>query len=556
MLDNIKLGSKLIGGFVLVAAFTGVVGWTGIASLNQLMAKNENITGAILPSIEGIDRANFGIEAVMVIVRTVINPDIEDKVFTDQLNDLPKYRESYKKGFDMYDAVPKTKDEEIIYKKLKAKLIELKGINNKIFDEIKEARKLAKDDPKREELLATVRTSAYGEEKLRGKELEGLVSEIVRINWDRAIKQTEEERSAEATAKATVIIVTIISLILAILGGLYLTVSITKPMSKTVEVVGQMAEYDLTQRLKLERTDELGVMGKAMDRFADTLSGMVNQIRGSSEQLRAATEEVSSTSQEIVDGAQRQSSSFEELSASVQSNADSVKGANEITQKVSQDAQFAGKAMGNNVEAMIEIERGSKKMAEAVELITDIADQTNLLALNAAIEAARAGENGKGFAVVADEVRKLAERSATSAKDIQNLIKENLSQVERGVTISKEVGDMVSKIAENIQKIASQLESVASATLQQARGMKENTSVTESNATAAEELASSAEEMAAQAEALNGMVSKFKTLSAPVLVNNRKLVFQGLKQEPVVKPIAKPPVHHVRVEGDEPLRIS
>ena len=165
------------------------------------------------------------------------------------------------------------------------------------------------------------------------------------------------------------------------------------------------------------------------------------------------------------------------------------------------------------MDAISGIEKGSKQMADAVDLITDIADQTNLLALNAAIEAARAGEHGKGFAVVADEVRQLAERSATTAKEIQNLIKENLKQVEGGVRISREAGSKTKDILANVKKIADQLSSVANSTQEQAAAMEQNTSITESNASASEQLAASAEEMSAQAEALKNMVAVFKTSS-------------------------------------------
>ncbi|MFH0753681.1 MAG: Cache 3/Cache 2 fusion domain-containing protein [Candidatus Omnitrophota bacterium] len=309
----------------------------------------------------------------------------------------------------------------------------------------------------------------------------------------------------------TIIVCFVVFLVFGFLLSLPIAASITGPMQGSAKGMEFMAGGDLTHRLNISRGDEIGDMSKAMDKFAESLSSMVIQIKGASEMISSAVKEVSSGAQQIADGAQQQSASFEELSSSVQANAENVKNANQVSQGVSLDAQKAGKAMESNVEAMIGIEKGSKQMAEAVELITDIADQTNLLALNAAIEAARAGEHGKGFAVVADEVRQLAERSATSAKEIQNLIKENLRQVEQGVAISRDAGKMVGGITLNIKQVADQLQNVANATQEQAAAMEQNTSITESNASAAEQLAASAQTMASQADDLRKLVEQFKT---------------------------------------------
>ncbi|MFH0984204.1 MAG: methyl-accepting chemotaxis protein, partial [Candidatus Omnitrophota bacterium] len=359
-------------------------------------------------------------------------------------------------------------------------------------------------------------------QEIRGK-VQSLGLELGRLS-NELVKTVEGEMSsaiagagkAQVTAVMVLPTITVLAFIIALMMGVFLSISITKPVAASVHVMGYMAEGDLTNRLKMNRTDELGVMAKAMDAFSDKLSGIVGQIRSSTDQMLSVSKEVASGAQQIADGAQQQSASFEELSSTVQSNAENVKNANRISQGMSQDAQKAGQAMENTADAISGIEKGSKQMAEAVSLITDIADQTNLLALNAAIEAARAGEHGKGFAVVADEVRQLAERSATSAKEIQNLIKENLRQVEHGVTISKEAGQIVRGITDSIKKVADQLESVANATQEQAAAMEQNTSITESNASSAEQLAASAGVMSSQAEMLQNLVAQFKTTNESV----------------------------------------
>ncbi len=563
MLDNIKLGVKLIGGFVLVAVIAAIVGGTGMFGLKELMAKNDDVTGTSLPAIENVSIINFNIMAIKAGMRTLSNPDMSAKDVAASVEIIQKRREAYKKADATYEKMSRSKEEDAAYKEFKAKLTELKALNDKVLSLVNEAQSLPKEDAKRADIYKEVFTTTMGPANDLNKEVEKALEDMVQANVDEATNAAKEADDVMAKANSMVIIVTILGFVLAIIAGIFLTTSITKPMAQGVNVMQAMSEKDLTGRLKMERKDELGILTRAMDAVSDSVSQMIAQIRGAAEQLMAATEEVSSSSQQISDGAQQQSASFEELSSSVQANAENAKTANQIAQDVSRDAKKTEAAMDNTIEAMGAIEKGSKQMAEAVDLITDIADQTNLLALNAAIEAARAGEHGKGFAVVADEVRQLAERSATSAKEIQNLIKENLKQVGNGVNVSKEAGENTKAVIENIKKIADQLQNIANATQEQAAAMEQNTSITESNAAASEELAASAEEMASQAEALRNLVAQFRlsegmaaaaVVDRPAHTIEKKTTTLGTK--PLLKTVKRPEGEKKASSGDEPLRIG
>ncbi|MBF0331268.1 MAG: methyl-accepting chemotaxis protein [Candidatus Omnitrophica bacterium] len=315
---------------------------------------------------------------------------------------------------------------------------------------------------------------------------------------------------AQTSANTILPLITIIALVIAIVLGVVMGNVITRSISDISSVMTRVAEGDLREQVKISSDDEIGDLAKGINATIASLSDIIGKVKEAAEQMAGATGEIAGSSQKIAEGAQQQLASFGQLSTSVQNNTENVKSANHIAQGVSREAQKTEKAMDGTINAMGGIDKGSRLMADAVELITDIADQTNLLALNAAIEAARAGEHGKGFAVVADEVRQLAERSATSAKEIHKLIENNLQKVETGVAISKEAGQSTKVIIDSIKKIAGQLESVAAATQEQVSGMEQNTSITELNAATSEQLAAAAEELSAQAEALREVVAQFK----------------------------------------------
>lgn len=255
-----------------------------------------------------------------------------------------------------------------------------------------------------------------------------------------------------------------------------------------------------------------------------TLTIIAEKIRGSSEQTSVASHELSSASTSLSQGATESAasleetvSSLEELSSMVKLNSDHAKEANTLSRKSLESAELGEKEITNLLSAMSNMEKSSKKIEEIINVIDDIAFQTNLLALNAAVEAARAGEQGRGFAVVADAVRNLAGRSAVAAKDINNLIKENVEMTESGVRIANTSGTTLKQIVESAKKVSDLNAEISAASQEQANGIEQISKAMnhldqaiQSNASSSEEVASSAQEMSVQSDCLIETVQELK----------------------------------------------
>jgi methyl-accepting chemotaxis protein len=313
-------------------------------------------------------------------------------------------------------------------------------------------------------------------------------------------------RKGQKAAIIIAVLVTVIGIVFAIIFGQILS----KPISRLEKVAQKMANGDLTSKVSASTEDELGSLGKSINRMADNLNAIIIEVKNSIDRLVSSTQEISISSQQIAEGAQQQAASFEELSSSIQTNADNTRTAADLAQDSARNTERIEEAITSNIESMCAIEKSSNQIAGAVNIITDIADQTNLLALNAAIEAARAGEHGKGFAVVAEEVRQLAEKSAISAKEIKDLINKSLHEVEDGVLISKEVSEHLKEITVNITNSTKQLQSIAQTTETQAASMEENSTITQLNVNGATLLSSATKEIVSQAQVLQQLVAQFR----------------------------------------------
>jgi len=312
------------------------------------------------------------------------------------------------------------------------------------------------------------------------------------------------------TAILTTVGITLIIMLIAIFISSIIIKNITTTFNEIKIATQKISEGDLQHNINISTNDELGDIAYNTNNMILSLNTILQNVSHAVENLDNASKEISTSSESISKGAQVQAAHFEELSSSVQTTSESASLANDVTNKTAISANEAGKNMKSVLDYMLNIEKNSKEITEAINLISEIAFKTNLLSINAGIEAARAGEQGKGFAVVANEIRKLADISSESAKKIEEVVLNNNKEIKDGVKITKSASLQILEIVENINKTAQELQSISFASKEQSQSMDETTNIITANAASAEELSAAAQSLANEASELYELVHKFK----------------------------------------------
>jgi methyl-accepting chemotaxis protein len=362
---------------------------------------------------------------------------------------------------------------------------------------------------------------AYGPVREGAAELKQLQLDLAAAEYAHAVARFE-------TLRAITIAAIVFGIILAAGIGYAVVQAIVQPLNEAVRVAGAIATGDLTNRIHIANNDETGRLLMAMQQMNDQLAELVveiteasTQVATGSRQIAAGNVNLSQRTEEQASSLEETASSMEELTSTVKQTADNAGQANRLANAAREAAEKGGEVVEKTVNAMAEINRSSKKVADIVGVIDEIAFQTNLLALNAAVEAARAGEQGRGFAVVAAEVRSLAQRSASSAREIKALIGDSVQKVDDGADLVGQSGKTLEEIVTRVKKVTDIVAEIAAASQEQSAGIEQvNTAVmqldelTQQNAALVEEASAASQSMADQARTLSELIGRYRVSDA------------------------------------------
>ncbi|MDA3868455.1 MAG: methyl-accepting chemotaxis protein, partial [Gammaproteobacteria bacterium] len=325
-------------------------------------------------------------------------------------------------------------------------------------------------------------------------------------------------------SNSMMIIVVIIAVLISIMMGFFILRSVKMQLgqdpAELMKISEALAQGHLEMKLDKDAVGVYASIVQTVQKLTEIIGGIksgASEVNIASEQVSQGNTNLSQRTQEQASSLEEVASSMEEMTGTVNQNSENAQHANQLAIAAREQADTGGMVVNEAVVAMSEINAASKQIADIIGVIDEIAFQTNLLALNAAVEAARAGEQGRGFAVVASEVRNLAGRSATAAKEIKELIKNSVENVQNGSRLVSESGGALSEIVDSVKKVSDIVAEIAAASKEQSDGINQVNKallqmdeMTQQNASLVEEAAAASEAMGAQAQELDALVSFFK----------------------------------------------
>jgi methyl-accepting chemotaxis protein len=508
---DLKIAVKLILGFIAVLLLTCFLGIFSIFELTSLNRATDEIGNDLMPSSiagMGMKESVSRMRSQEAQLATAENPE-EAKKYEERTNEAV---EAFRKNHTAFLKKADTSADKKALDELLLAFNEYAQISNKIGGLAKEG--------KTQEAIAVLRTESSNS----NKKMRGMLDKIVDAQIVAGQTAASNSNNLFLNARMMIVIAMIASIAIGFSMAIWLARIVSTPLRNAVSLAQSIAAGDLTRSVEVESACETGQLIRALSEMNTSLLTVVSEVRAGTEQINSAAIEIasgnldlSSRTEEQASSLEETASSMEEITSTVKHNGDNARQANILSQTATSIAEKGGSVVSEVVATMTSINESSKKIVDIISVIDGIAFQTNILALNAAVEAARAGEQGRGFAVVASEVRSLAQRSASAAKEIKELINDSVEKVGQGTRLVDSAGSTMQEVVESVKRVSDIISEITAAGQEQTSGIEQINqaiiqmdSVTQQNSALVEEAAAAAATLQEQSANLVKVVSVFK----------------------------------------------
>ncbi|WP_069352909.1 methyl-accepting chemotaxis protein [Burkholderia cenocepacia] len=512
---DMKISTRLTLGFGLVLLLVMSLLTIGVANLNQINRINEEIVNTEWVKADSA-------QSISILTRTTAYKTLELFVTSDpdraaQIDQsILADGKSVVAALQTFDSLAYTPKEKSLLVAIKASHIAYEASFGQVASLLAEGR--------RDEAIQTMNEKMHPLLDVVQKQVDALVGLQSELGQQRAAKASEDI----GLARTLMLVLGSATVLVGMGFAIWISRGITRPIHDAMRVARTVAAGDLTSDIAITARDETGQLLQALKEMNEGLSTIVIQVRTGADAIAVASSQMtqghtdlSKRTAEQAASLQETASSMEEFTTMAIQNATNAKQASQLAVAASDTAVCGGEVVRQVIETIHDVTESSKKIIEIIGVIEGIAFQTNILALNAAVEAARAGEQGRSFAVVAGEVRSLAQRSAVAAKEINGLIEDSVSKVEKSSALVEKAGHTMVEIVQAVKRVTDIMGKVATASAGQSGDIEHMNSAvarmdaaTQRNASLVKETTAAATSLEEQGRLLRDAVGAFR-VSAP-----------------------------------------